>query len=107
MFKVGQKVVCVDDKIYAPDIENHNKKFPNWIKQDETYTIRACTQTPRGWGVLVKELKNPFLLIPDYHGKAEGRFHADRFRAMQTDEEFVEEVIKQVKEEEVEEPVEA
>lgn len=79
MFTKGQKVVCINDDIYTGNIENHNEKFPNWIVKDEIYTIRACTNTERGWGVLVEELKNPAKHIDGYFGKAEGRFRGERF----------------------------
>ena len=79
--KAGNKVVCIDDTIKVP-IEIHNKHFSKWIKKDEIYTIRAITETPMGYGVLLKEIKNPSVYIEAYFGKAEPRFSADRFRLL-------------------------
>lgn len=103
MFKVGQKVVCINDEIKAP-LEIHNKFFSKWIKKDQVYTVRACTETPMGWGILLEEIRNPAVYIEAYFGKAEPRFATTRFAPLQTNEEFVAEVIKQVTEKE--EPVE-
>jgi len=95
-FKQQQKVVCINSDINPVAKEFHSKQFPNWVEEDKVYTIRACTQTARGWAVLVNELKNPPTYIDDYFGKAEGRFRADRFAPLLTDDIDVSEEIEEV-----------
>ena len=80
MFKIGQKIVCI-------------KPAEN-LKQDEIYTVENTVDD--GKGINLEELTTPSF--------AKG-YHAWRFKAIDLDLEFAEnilsEIIKKVKEEEL------
>jgi len=93
MFKVGQKVVCVDDR-HSNDITM--AAFKQWVKRDEQYTIRVVRPHAADGGVLLEEIKNPPKYIAAYAGNLEPAFHPRRFIAV---EEFKgEEVVALAKE---------
>ena len=43
MFKIGERVVCIDDTMKPHTIEELNKDMPNWIKKGVKYTVRGFT----------------------------------------------------------------
>lgn len=100
--KVGDKVVCINDKIRRGAESFHSKYIKNWIKEGETYTLRKIDSGGNnGAGVLLKEVTNPIVYVPDLFGKIEPRFGIDRFRPL---EEVLDSIsISEVKELEIEE----
>jgi len=91
----GDLVVCIDDKIDRPDI--HDKIFKNWIKENETYTVREVSgNLTGGKSILLEEVINPAIFIPELQGKAEPRFKIERFQKMLSVE------VKEVKHEKAE-----
>jgi hypothetical protein len=80
MFKVGQKVICVDDQFPAKDLF--------WIKwrpvSGEIYMIESMEAGYRGMGVRLAELKNPLIPVSTDHGEIqlEPTFHVNRFRSV-------------------------
>lgn len=76
MFKVGQKVVCVEDK------PNSNTIVPNRPVKGEIYTIRAIRTNFNIYGVLLVEVVNP--LQEFMEGLYEGAFDPSRFRPVDT-----------------------
>jgi hypothetical protein len=87
MFEIGEVVICVDDSILAGKEAFVAKIFPNWVKKDERYTIRAFVDN-QGivTGVLLEELENPDCYIHLVDAMQEPAFRTDRFRKRQPDE---------------------
>lgn len=75
MFKVGQKVICVDD---SPG--DQKNLFTTWVKEGEIYTVRECKFLLGLYRVTVEEITNPIVYIPDIMGTLEAGFNAKRFR---------------------------
>lgn len=79
MFKVGQKVVCVDD---APPVTQNGADYllcrP---KHGEVYTVREIHTEPGipGYGLRLEELVNPSVVWSD-GTEAEWSFSSTRFR---------------------------
>lgn len=73
-FRVGQKVVCVDD---APPRFCDKLHMPNWLTKGAQYTIRkSCPE----FGVHLFEVVNP---IADFFEKrGEGHWDPARFRPL-------------------------
>ena len=65
MFKQGQKVVCINDKI------KHTDRPLGVLRKDEIYTV-ICMD---GVGVWLEETKAPVT----------GHYYAERFRLVETD----------------------
>jgi hypothetical protein len=62
MFKVNQKIVCIDDSVDPKIQEQVNKLFPLWVKEGSIYTVRQpITLYPGKPGVLLNELVNPLV----------------------------------------------
>ena len=101
MLKKGDKVVCVDDKV--PDnmsVDSFNTIYQEWIKEGETYTIRATRNSFNGWfGVLLNEVTNPSVFMGALGGKTEPGFAEWRFRKIEEKE--MEETVSKSKEEEI------
>jgi len=81
MLEIGNKVICVDASIQNHMIEELSKDVPNWVKQDEIYTVRGFNNN-KGIvvGVLLEEISNPikfFKLTGEYQEPA---FATWRFR---------------------------
>lgn len=72
----GQKVVCVDDR-YSNAVTMKN--FKEWIKRDETYTVREIRPVGAEGGILLEEVKNPPVFYPAFGGHLEPAFHPRRF----------------------------
>ena len=71
MFKQGQKVVCINDKI------KHIDRPMGALREDGIYTVIGMN----GVGVWLKEIKAPVT----------GHFYVERFRLVETD--WVEELL--------------
>ena len=73
----GDKVICVDDSINS---QVDMTLFPTWVKEGETYTVRAIEGSLTGARrVLLEEISNPSAYFPELHGKAEPGFNQKRF----------------------------
>ena len=94
-FKVGQKVICVDDSIPYGEVF---RDFSYWIKKDQVYTVRRYYYMSllNTYAVLLNEVKNP-PIENSLLGKVEPAFRAERFRPLEEDEIEVEET-KQLEE---------
>lgn len=78
MFKVGQKVVCVDAS------PSHFVQFvPLRLSRGEIYTIRSIHKDDRlkGYGVRLEELVNPSIVWSD-GGDMEWSYDSGRFRSI-------------------------
>lgn len=85
MFKIGEKIVCVDDDF----------RDPNWMriakcagvvwfpKKDRIYTVRALRPIPSGLCTWLEEIKNVELDFGKY-GRMEIPFAGKRFRKLVT-----------------------
>ena len=69
------KLLCIrDDRTPA------SKHFENWIKAGEVYTVRRTEGSLHGpQRVLLVEVKNPPVFIPEFAGRVEPGFNLDRF----------------------------
>ena len=75
-FKVGDKVVCINDTV-DPRIK---EVFGEWVIKDKEYTVRGTRNGLHGhFGVLLEEIKNKSIPIPELGGKAEPGFAEWRF----------------------------
>lgn len=72
MFKVGQEVVCINDKR-----NNQSKAFKKWVVYGKTYTIRASEH--QGARVLLEEIVNPKIYNDYFKGYIEPGFASNRF----------------------------
>jgi hypothetical protein len=79
MFKIGQKVVCVDDSVNPETVEY----TPCRPRKGQIYTVRGFLTQPHihGYGVYLEELLNPSLLWSDQDEK-EWPFRSTRFRSL-------------------------
>lgn len=81
MFRVGQKIVCVNDAFDALQ----QATIPNLPQRQETYTVRDAFQVTRNgtasgiWAVHLREIANPMLPHPSGLGTFEPSFAASRF----------------------------
>lgn len=77
MFKIGQRVVCVDASFNAET----RPYMPCWVTKGETYTIRGIHTDHRipGYGVYLEEVINPEQVWSDDEPR-EWPFAATRFR---------------------------
>lgn len=77
MFKIGQKVVCVDDSV-NPETQRYMPLRP---KYGEVYTIASIQIEPNieGYGIRLEELPNPSIIWTDGDEK-EWSFDASKFR---------------------------
>ena len=86
--RVGQKVVCIDDKVKPGKESFTYVTFPYWIKEGTTYTVRALLDNddivP---GLLLKELKNPTVFITLLNREQEPAFSLHRFKPLDEYEE--------------------
>lgn len=80
MFKIGQKVVCVDD---SPMRIKHPGSLPLRLVRGEVYTIRSIHTEPHiaGYGVRLEELLNPSIIWADGDEK-EWSYQSKRFRPL-------------------------
>lgn len=77
MFKVGQKVVCIDDSINAECMDH----MPLRPKVNSVYTVASIHVEDGldGYGIRLEELPNPSIIWSDGDEK-EWSFDARRFR---------------------------
>lgn len=77
MFKVGQKVICVD----ASPPRTAAAQMPLRLIEGEIYTVRSIHTEPNisGYGVRLAEILNPSIVWRDGDEK-EWSYQPDRFR---------------------------
>jgi len=83
MFKINDRVVCVDASMLAHTVEELTRDVPNWVKQDEQYTIRGFADHDFVVGVYLEEIHNPpkwFKLVGAF---IEPAFKESRFRKLE------------------------
>jgi hypothetical protein len=90
-FSIGDRVVCVDDKMQPHTVEELKKNVPNWVKKDDEYTVRAILHN-RGivTSILLEEIDNPPLYFDKIGGFQEPAFAEWRFRKLKPSESMVE-----------------
>lgn len=60
MFKIGDKVICIDSSMQLHTVEELKRDMPNWVKKDNIYTIRGFVDNDGiVTGVLLEEIHNP------------------------------------------------
>lgn len=79
MFRIGQKVVCVDDSM-NPETVDYTPMRP---RKGEIYTVRGFLVQDHieGYGVYLEELINPSIIWSDQDEK-EWPFKPERFRPL-------------------------
>lgn len=80
MFKVGDRVICIDDDFTKVKLSPFQINFP---KKNKKYTIREIYKSasqPGVVGLLLEEIKNPI----NNSCKQEYGFNIDRFRKLDT-----------------------
>ncbi len=80
--KVGQEVICINDKFAPVQIEI----IPNRPLENKMYTIRDIFTTRNGRAVHLEQLNNPLLSHPSGMGQFEPSFAIDRFRPIVSDD---------------------
>ena len=86
--RIGQKVVCIDDSIKPGKEEFVKAVYPNWVKKDETYTIRDIRDNNDiVTGIVLKELVNKPIYIHLVEDFQEPAFRMDRFKELDEFEE--------------------
>lgn len=80
MFKVGQKVVCIDGSAIRADCQVGMPIRPN---KGEIYTVRSIQIEPHidGYGVRLEEIMNPSMLWSD-GDEREWSYDHRRFQAL-------------------------
>lgn len=97
MFKVGDKVVCVDD-ITNLHVDHIHLYYSEWLMENKIYTIRAINEEPNWpgvFGVLLEEIKGHV----DPRNYVEYGFSIKRFRKLEPPKEElreIEEVLEEV-----------
>ena len=81
MFRVGQKVVCIDDSPVRPDCIT---SMPLKLTYGKLYTVRSIQTEPElpGYGVRLEELLNPSMIWSDGTEK-EWSYNYTRFQPAQ------------------------
>ena len=70
-----KKLLCIDDS-RSPAA----KHLPNWITEGELYTVRREEGSLHGaTRVLLNEVKNPPVFVPEYQANIEPGFDRKRF----------------------------
>lgn len=82
MFKVGQKVICVDD---APMRNDCGDVMPLRLVHGRVYTVRSIHTEPHvvGYGVRLEELPNPSIVWADGEER-EWSYQSERFAPVAT-----------------------
>lgn len=77
MFKIGQKLVCVDD---APMRNGCGNVLPLRLESGRIYTVRSIHTEPhiQGYGVRLEELLNPSIIWADGEER-EWSYQSERF----------------------------
>ena len=73
---MATKLLCVND-VKSPAA----KHFVNWIKEGEVYTVRRTEGSLHGLQrVLLNEITNPKVFVPEFAGYIEPGFDRSRFK---------------------------
>lgn len=91
--KIGQDVVCIDDKFTPEQIA----LIPNRPVEGSVYTVRDVFTTRMGRAIHLEEVRNAPLDHPSGLGQFEPSFSVERFQPLLSDDEVteVEEAIKE------------
>lgn len=78
VFKIGQKIVCIDD---APMRNDCGTVLPLRLTKGDNYTVRSIHTEPhiQGYGVRLEELLNPLIVWAD-GDEREWSYQSERFR---------------------------
>ena len=87
MFKIGTKVICIDDSIKSGQEGFVAKAYKNWVKVNTVYTIRGIFNNKDiVTGILLKEVVNGAIYIHLIDDWSEPMFATTRFRELSYDE---------------------
>ena len=91
MLNIGDKVVCINSALQLHTVEELRRDMPNWVKQDNVYTIRGFVDN-NGivTGVLLEEITNPLKYFKLIKKLQEPAFAQWRFRKQITNQVSVE-----------------
>lgn len=90
-FHIGDRVVCIDSHISPEVMEEIKRTIPNWVVQDNQYTIRGFHENDGiALGILLEEITNPLIYIPLLKRVQEPAFAEWRFRKLAPSEVIVE-----------------
>jgi hypothetical protein len=90
-FSIGDKVVCIDSAMRPETVEELKKTVPNWVVQDNQYTIRGFQENDGiALGVLLEEISNPLVYFSLLGRAQEPAFAEWRFRKLAPSESMVE-----------------
>ena len=90
-FHIGDRVVCIDSSMRPEAIDELKRTVPNWVTQDEKYTIRGFHENDGiALGILLEEVTNPMVYIPLLGRVQEPAFAEWRFRKLAPSESMVE-----------------
>jgi hypothetical protein len=83
MFEINEQIVCINASMQAHTIEELSKDVPNWVKQDEKYTVRGFNDN-NGivCGILLEEIVNPVKFFKLINKFQEPAFAEWRFRKL-------------------------
>lgn len=96
MVSIGDKVVCIDDKMQAHTVEELKKDVPNWVKEGEEYTIEEIIEHDFGpVAVILTEVRNPMVYFKLVDRFQEPAFLIHRFRKVEKQTAVVEEEIQE------------
>ena len=80
MFKIGEKVICVDDSIKLGQEEFVAEAYLNWIKKGKEYTVRGFTDNDGiVTGMWLEEVHNFPIYIKLIGREQEPAFRLNRF----------------------------
>ena len=83
MFKVGTKVICIDDSIKSGQEGFVAKAYKNWVKVNNVYTIRGIFNNKDiVTGILLEEVVNGAIYIHLIDDWSEPMFATTRFREL-------------------------
>jgi hypothetical protein len=87
MFEIGEKVICINSSMKAETVAELRMDIPNWVKENEKYTIRGFHEN-NGivLGVLLEEIRNPIKYFKLINKRQEGAFAQWRFRKLNDSE---------------------
>ena len=94
MIEVGDVVVCIDAAKQPHTVEELNRDVPNWVQQDQKYTVRAILDHDFVVGILLEEIENPVKYFKVVDKFLEPAFAHWRFRKLESATVVVEEEMK-------------
>lgn len=83
MFKINDRVICIDSSMQSHTVAELKKDMPNWVIKDKQYIIRDIVDSDFVVGVRLEEITNPlrwFKLVNKY---MEPAFALWRFRKIE------------------------